>query len=134
MIDFERKARKPRSVNVISIIDVMLVLLIFFMLAGSVKAIEVLPVDLPVAETTAKKDQGQIVISLGRYEEIVVNDELLADGNELKEWVANYMKDKPNAEITVKADSRMKAEELIDAMKLIEQAGGKTVILATQEM
>lgn len=134
MIDFERNARKPRNVNVISIIDVMLVLLIFFMLAGTMKPVDVLPVDLPVAESTAKTDQGDVVIALGRYQEIVANDELLTDGEELKGWVANFIKKNPNVSITVKADSRMRAEDLIDMMKLIEEAGGKTVVLATQEM
>lgn len=134
MIDFDRNARKPRNVNVISIIDVMLVLLIFFMLAGSMKVVDVLPVDLPVAETTAKTDAGEIIIALGRYQEIVANDELLNNGDELRKWVADYMKEKPKSSITVKADARMRAEDLIDAMKLIEEAGGKTIVLATQEM
>lgn len=134
MIEFERRTKKPRNINVISIIDVMLVLLIFFMLAGSVEKVEVLPVDLPVAETTAKTAEGEIVIVLGRYQEIVANDELLNDDKELQLWVAEHIRKHPGHMITLKADSRMKAEQLIDIMKLIESAGGKTVVLATQEL
>lgn len=131
VIEFERSRKRNPELSLVPLIDVMLVLMIFFMVAGRMEQLEVLPVDPPLAESSEDMNQGALVIVLGSHDEVLVDDELIDMGH-IGEKVKAYIENNPKRLITVKADARMKADKLIDALDTINDAGGKNLTIATQ--
>ncbi len=131
-MDFARAKRKKITISLIPLIDVSIFLLIFFMLAGSVERFEVIPVDPPVAQSGKLMDEGHIVILLGRHDEIIVGDDIVADAAEMQKMLAPQFTANPNKIITVKADATISANRVIDVMDAIKAAGGKNLSIVTQ--
>lgn len=131
MIEIERTVKPVREMSLIPLINVVLLLLIFFLVAGTLDRFEVLRVDPPIATAGDEINQGPIVIVLGRYEEMLIDDDLITP-DELKEAVTKRLKVRPDRLITVKADARMPADKLIEVLDEINAAGGKQLTIATQ--
>ncbi len=131
MIEIPRTVKPVKEISMIPLINVVFLLLIFFLVAGSLDRFEVLKVDPPVATAGDEINQGPIVIVLGRYDEILVDDELLMK-EELQDAVRKRLEVRPDRLITVKADARMKADSLIEVLDSINEAGGKNLTIATQ--
>lgn len=131
MIEIERNVRPVKEISLIPLINVVFLLLIFFLVAGSLDRFEVLKVDPPVASAGEEINQGPVIIVLGRYDELLVDDELLMP-EELPAAITKRLKVNPDRLITVKADARMKADRLIEVLDEINEAGGKNLTIATQ--
>jgi len=131
MIEIERTVKPVREISLIPLINVVFLLLIFFLVAGTLDRFEVLRVDPPVATAGDEVNQGPIVVVLGRYEEMLVDDSLISPA-ELGAEIKKRLKVRPDRMITVKADARMKADRLIEVLDDINEAGGKTLTIATQ--
>ncbi len=129
-VDFERRTRKPRPITVISLIDVMFVLLLFFMIAGHLEKTPVVPVELPRADSGQLLDQGPIEVLLGRYDEIIINDEMVAP-TEVQGELKNQLKVNPERVITIKADASLEANKLVTFMASVRAAGGINLSLVT---
>jgi biopolymer transport protein ExbD len=130
-IQFERRAKTVKQLSLIPLVDIMLVLIIYFLVAGSLKRMEILEVEPPLAQSGEELTQGNIVIILGKYDEVLINDELGSEEDILPKVKAELAKNKHRI-ITIKADNRMKAARLIEVMNDVRQAGGENVTLATQ--
>lgn len=130
-IEFERRTRKPRPITVISLIDVMFVLLLFFMIAGHLEKTPIVKVDVPKADSGQLLDEGPIDVVLGKYDEILINDELLDETQVLAELKRQLMIN-PQRVITIKADQYLEANKLVRFMEAVSQAGGKNLSLVTQ--
>lgn len=129
-VDFERRLRKPRPITVISLIDVMFVLLLFFMIAGHLEKVPIVKVELPKADSGQLLDEGPVEVLLGRYDEIIVNDEMIADtavAAELKRQLAVN----PDRVISIKADAALEANKLVTFMEQVRLAGGVNISLVT---
>lgn len=129
-VDFDRRTRKPRPITVISLIDVMFVLLLFFMIAGHLEKVAIVPVELPQADSGQLLDQGPVEVLLGRRDEIIINDEMIPPANvaaELQKQLA------VNTErvITIKADQALEANKLVTFMESVRAAGGINISLVT---
>jgi biopolymer transport protein ExbD len=130
-IDFERRNKPTRALTLIPLVDVLLVLIIYFLVSGSLRPIEILAVEPPFAQSGEELNQGQLVVVLGKHDEILINDELGTMQDILPKISAELKRDK-NRVITIKADNRMNATRLIEVMNLIRDAGGEHLTLATQ--
>lgn len=130
-VDFVRRTRKPRPITVISLIDVMFVLLLFFMIAGHLEKVPIVKVDVPQADSGQLLDEGPIEVVLGKYDEIIVNDELLDQSQVLAEMKRQFAVN-PNRIITIKADQALEANKLVRFMEAVHDAGGKNLSLVTQ--
>ena len=130
-IDFERRTRKPRPITVISLIDVMFVLLLFFMIAGHLEKTPIVKVDVPTADSGQRLDEGPIDVVLGKYDEILINDELLDETQVLAELKRQLMVN-PQRVVTIKADQHLEANKLVRFMEAVNMAGGKNLSLVTQ--
>lgn len=129
-VDFERRTRKPRPITVISLIDVMFVLLLFFMIAGHLEKVAIVPVELPKADSGQLLDEGPIEVVLGKYDEIVINDELFQqDGVEVE--MKRQLKNNPERIITIKADAKLEANRLVTFMEDVRKAGGVNLSIIT---
>lgn len=129
--EFSRTIRTPRPISFIPLISIMFVLILFFMIAGHLEKIQIIEVDLPMADSGQMIDEGPIEIMLGKYDEVIINDEM-HDMNgvlaELKQQLANN----PERVITIKADAALEANKLVDVMQFIRDAGGVNLSLITE--
>lgn len=131
MMEFSRTRRKRIEISLIPLIDVSMFLLIFFMVAGTIEKFEIIPVDPPVAQSGKLMDEGHIVILLGRHDEIIVGDDIVAM-EEMQARLTPDLKANPNKVITVKADALVPANRMIEVMDAIRAAGGRNLSVVTQ--
>jgi len=130
-MEFTRTRRKRIEISLIPLIDVSMFLLIFFMVAGSIEKFEMIPVDPPVAQSGKLMDEGHITILLGRHDEIIVGDDIVAM-EDMTKHLAPDLQGNPNKVITVKADAEVPANRVIEVMDAIKAAGGKDLSIVTQ--
>lgn len=130
-MNIERSKQLSKEINLIPLINVIFILLIFFLMAGTIQKFEIIPVELPVAESGKVLDEGHLVIVLGQYDEVLLNDQL-SDLEGLAAQVTEMLKNNPRKIISLKADSRLPAKKVIDVMNLLRDAGGQNLSLVTQ--
>jgi biopolymer transport protein ExbD len=130
-IEFHRRARRIRPINVISLIDVMFVLILFFLMTGHMEKFSPVNVELPVADSGQLLDEGPVTILLGKYDEILMNDEYV-DASQLGEALRQELQFNPERIITIKADAFLEANKLVRLMEVIGDAGGKNISVVTQ--
>jgi biopolymer transport protein ExbD len=130
-MEFQRTRRKRIEITLIPLIDVSMFLLIFFMVAGSIEKFEMIPVEPPVAQSGKLMDEGHITILLGRHDEIIVDDDIVAMKDMQKKLVPE-LQGNPNKVITVKADAEVPANRVIEVMDAIKASGGKNLSIVTQ--
>ncbi|MFW0777140.1 MAG: ExbD/TolR family protein [Rickettsiales bacterium] len=130
-MDIQRTHKKRIEISLIPLIDVSIFLLIYFMLAGTVEKIEIVPIDPPEAKSGKLMDEGHVVIMLGKHDEIIVGDEIV-EMEQMQEMLAPMLKLHPKKVITVKADATVPANRVIDLMDAIKKSGGKNLSVVTQ--
>jgi biopolymer transport protein ExbD len=130
-MDIERSKQLNKDINLIPLINVIFILLIFFLIAGSIEKFEVIQVDLPVAKSGKVLDQGHLVVVLGQYDEVLLNDELITL-DALQPLASKLLKDNPRKIISLKADAELEAKRVIDVMNLLRSAGGQNISIVTQ--
>lgn len=126
-----RTQKSTREMSLVPMINVIFLLLIYFIVAGTIGKIDILPIDPPEAESGKVLDEGHVVILLGRYQELVIDDELV-DKEDVIAVIQKSLKNYPNKVITLKADAQVKAHDLIEVMDLVRAAGGVNLSLITQ--
>lgn len=130
-MEFARTSRKIRVVSMVSLIDIIFTVILFFIVAGHLEKFSIIPIDLPKADSGQRLEEGPIVVMLGALGEVIVNDELYSNEQvavELKKQFAIN----PERIITIKADSKMDANKLVDFLEQVRTAGGKNLSLVTQ--
>lgn len=130
-MEFARTTKKMREISVVPLIDVVLQLLIFFLMAGTVQKFELVPIDPPVAESGKIVDEGNVVILLGKHDELILNDDLI-EVEQLIPLITHQLKNYPHLVVTVKADAGIPASRLIEVMDYVKAAGGRNLSLVTQ--
>lgn len=130
-MQISRQKQSKNELPVLPMVNIIFLLLIFFIVSGTIEKVDVVPIDPPVAESGKVLDEGHIVISLGRYEEIVLNDEMVTE-EDITPMVAQQLKEFPNRIITIKADASLPAHQLIRMMDYVKAAGGHNLSLVTQ--
>lgn len=130
-VDIPRERRKIRPISVVSLIDVVFVVILFFLVAGHIEKFTVVQVELPSADSGQLIDEGPVVVTLGRYDEILVNDELYTLPQVAAE-IASQLKVNPERIITIKADRQLEANKLVDFMNEVRKGGGKNISLVTE--
>lgn len=129
-MDFTRTEKPRRAISIIPLIDISLFLLIFFMVAGTIEKIDLIPIEPPTASSGKLMDEGHIVILLGTHEEIVMDEELVTL-EELGRKLTKILSQHPDKIITLKADASIPAQRMIRVMDSIKLAGGKHLSIAT---
>jgi len=130
-MDFPRTRKKHIEISLIPMIDMSMFLLIFFMVAGSIEKFEIIPVDPPVAQSGKLMDEGHLSVLLGRHEEIILGDEIVAMDQMLQMLKADLQAN-PNKVVTIKADATVSANRMIEVMDAIKAAGGRNLSVVTQ--
>lgn len=131
MLEIRRLRPLKREVSVVPMVNIVFLLLVFFLVAGTIEKIEVIPVDPPMAESGKVLDEGHVVILLGRHDEIIIGDELV-EMDDIIPIITKELKESPSKIITLKADSGIAAKRLIEVMDHVKAAGGRNMSLVTQ--
>jgi biopolymer transport protein ExbD len=132
-VDIERSKQLNREINLVPLINVIFMLLIFFLMAGSIQKFEIIQVDLPIADSGKVLDEGHIVIVLGKYNEVLLNDELI-DLADLQPRAKKLLINNPRKIISLKADANLEAKRVIDVMNILREVGGENLSLVTQSL
>jgi biopolymer transport protein ExbD len=129
-MDIERSRQGQKDINMIPMINVIFLMLIFFLVGGTIEKFEVIHVEIPKADSGHVLDEGHVVIVLGVNDEILVNDDFVLR-QDLVATLKEMLKNNPNRVITIKADSRIPATNMIAIMELVKAAGGINLSLVT---
>lgn len=132
-VEIERSKKSPREISLVPMINVIFLMLIFFIIAGKIQYVDILPVNIPLSEQSGDVSLGEAVITLGRHDEILAGDSVMFTTEELRDWVKNTMARNPAARFTIRADADMPAFRLIEIMKTVERSGAKDVVLAAEK-
>lgn len=127
----KRTGKTRKEIDMVPLINVVFLLLIFFLVAGTIEKIEIIPIDPPLAESGKILDEGHVVILLGRYDEIIIDDELV-ELESIEPTIRKSLENYPGKIITIKADGRIRASRLIAVMDEVKIGGGQNVSLVTQ--
>ncbi len=130
-MEFTRTTRKLRAISMISLIDIIFTVILFFIIAGHMEKFSIIPIELPMADSGQKLDEGPIVVLLGKLGEVIINDEYYT-GPEVGEELKRQFQVNPERIISIKADAQMEANSLVNFFELIRAAGGKNLSLVTQ--
>lgn len=131
MLEMDRNTRKPKEMNLLPVINLVFLLLIFFLVAGTIEKFDIVPVDLPLADSGKVLDEGRIVIVLGLHDEILFNDDYI-EPDALPGLLRDTLKKDPETIISLKGDAMLPAEKIIGVMDLVRAAGGRNLSLVTQ--
>ncbi len=133
MLDMRRVNHTRREISMVPLINVVFLLLIYFLVAGTLDKIEIITIDPPDAESGKILDEGHIVILLGKYDEVILDDELVTM-DDLVPMITQKLEAYPDKIITLKPDQDVPAQRLIQVMDLVKEAGGYNLSLVTQEV
>lgn len=129
-MEINRSRQGQKDINMIPMINVIFLLLIFFLVGGTIQKFEVIHVEIPKAESGHLLDEGHIVIVLGINDEILVNDDFV-EKQELIASLKELLKGNPKRIITIKADARQNATNVISVLEMVKAAGGVNLSLIT---
>ncbi len=130
-VEFTRTSRKLRAISMVSLIDIVFVIILFFIVGGHLEKFSIIPVELPMADSGQHLNEGPIVVMLGHYNEILINDDLF-EGAKAQAELKRQLEVNPERVITIKADAKLEANKLVDFLEMIRIAGGKNLSLVTQ--
>jgi biopolymer transport protein ExbD len=131
MIELERRKPKIKPISLVPLINVVFLLVIYFMIAGHLEKFSIIDVTLPVADSGQLLDDGPIQVVLGRYNEILINDELY-DTSQVMAILGQHLSVNPERIITIKADANLEANALVGFMEQVRAAGGRNLSLVTE--
>lgn len=130
-MEFSRNTRKIRAISMVSLIDIVFTIILFFLVAGHLEKFSIIPIDLPSADSSQRLEEGPIVVLLGKYGEVIINDDLY-EGATITAELAREFANNPERVVTIKADAYLEANKLVDFLEQIRAAGGKNLSLVTQ--
>ncbi|MGM0501901.1 MAG: ExbD/TolR family protein [Bacillota bacterium] len=131
---FESKLDKQIDVKILPMIDVVFFLLVFFMLFTTFKVTPSgLEINLPQAKNVEQQQEDRTVkINITSQGEIYINSKL-ANKNELQENIASSIQKSEDTVFIIKADEKVKYQEVINVMDLVREAGGYRLTLAANK-
>jgi biopolymer transport protein TolR len=132
-----RRKRFISDINVVPYIDVMLVLLVIFMITAPLLT-EGVKVELPKAEANPvdRSDTEPLIVTVDSEGRTYLNfgeekDEPI-DASTLVARVSAVIRHRPNVQVLVRGDDRVRYGDVVFVMTLLQQAGAPSVGLLTE--
>ena len=117
MIEFdEARPRRPYE-SVVPLINVVFLLLVFFLLAGTLQPTDDIDVDLPVGQVDDKRASEDVIL----YVEAAPY------------MLRKFLDEKGGFDVSIKADEKAPAHELIKLMEGLRNVGVREVNLVTEQ-
>lgn len=129
-----KKKETRLELSLIPLINVIFLLLIFFMVAGTMRHANRLPIELPIAQKTQSNQKSPTEIYIMMEEgklKLAVNQDIVRK-KDLPDIIKTILLSNEKQEMVVKADKDLPAYKLIDIMKIIEDLGVESVLLAAE--
>jgi biopolymer transport protein ExbD len=130
MTEFNRTTRKLRAISMVSLIDIVFTIILFFLVAGHLEKFSIIDIELPHADASQRLEEGPIVATLGKYGEVIINDEL-REGSAIDAALKKEFAINADRIITIKADKYLEANKLVDFLEQVRASGGKNLSLVT---
>lgn len=134
------RARTPHAepitrLNLTPIIDVALVLVIILLVTAPMLSIADLPVDLPTAHTRGLETQRNVSVTLGADGETAIDDRVVARADLRAALVERLATEgDENVLVVIRADSGLPYSEIRSALEDAQQAGAKSLAIATRQV
>lgn len=132
-----RAAHQPISqINVVPYIDVMLVLLVIFMITAPL--MNPGQIDLPSVGKSLAPPVAPLEVIIKKDSTLALRDhakgeqELPVSADELKQMLKSKLAKNPEQSVVISADKKVRYEEVIDVMDMLQQQHIKKVGLLTK--
>ena len=118
------------DINMTPLIDIMLVLLIIFMVTSSIALESGLDIQLPKTKSkTTSQDGKAVIVSLSK-EGLISVQGMKADFSNLKETIANAIKNAKSDLVVFEGDDQSKLGMAIEIMDIAKSAGAARFAIA----
>lgn len=136
---FPAPERREVGENLIPLINIVFLLLIFFMVAGALSSDDIFQVEPPDSTSPMEPDNEGHMILLSRDGRLALDDEPLEAAelrSRLVAWVegAEPIGAAAPPPVRIKADQDASADQLLDLMELLREAGVERVLLLTVQV
>lgn len=132
-MQFEREARKARSVPMTPLIDVVFLLLIFFMLSTSFDRNESLELNLPGAAGEGMANEGKLLQVFVSSDDKVYVGRRPVEKNQLVPVLKKTLEQYPEIGVLLLSGPRVSVQQLISVMDNIYLAGSTNLSVASWE-
>lgn len=126
----------PRSAqiteNVLPMINVVFLLLIFFMLAGALRAADVFEITPLSSSSTSKADPLQEVFLVDGTGRLALNGRPI-EKDEIEATITQHLAARSNKVVRLKADAGVPTAHIIRLMRIARDAGAERIALLTLE-
>ena len=119
------------EVTVVPMVNVVFLLLIFFMLVGRVLPGDELDISVPLSES-GETQTGEPIRIIVPADGHIVMEENEIDPTALSEAIVEMLQRDPEQRFQLKADAALEANQLIQIMELLRQAGVRELTLLTE--
>lgn len=125
-MDFERRERFARHIDLTALVDIVFHLMVFFMLTTSFVVSESMELSLPSsnAATVSNSQLTRIVVRAGGA--ITVNN-LAVTADQLQTMLMTTLGANPDARIVILSTPGLAVQELVTVLDMVYFAGGRNV-------
>ncbi len=128
---FFKKKPQRDLVDITPLIDLVFTLLVFFMLAGAMRAPDAFPVDAAKSKSRVYGDEREAVVLVAADGSLGLNDTLMSKP-ELISALTMLLNENPDALVQIKADADSDAASVIQLMEDLREAGVGYIVLLTK--
>lgn len=128
---FERRSKSIKFMTLMPLINVIFLLLTFFLITGKDGAPDALALTQPVASSGVVVENEPLVVLISTRGDVMVNNQPIL-AKDLMVNVARQLAVTPGASVLLKTDAALSAQQALDIMRQLQQAGATNVALAVQ--
>lgn len=107
------------------------ILLVFFMLAGSIRPTDLLPVTLPTSASRTFGDERELILLIHADGRLALNNQQMSLPDAISH-IADALRADPSGLVQVKADGIADANQVIATMESLREAGVGYIVLLTK--
>ena len=132
MKDFFDFEDENRQINILPMIDIIFVILSFFIVSSLyLVKLEIIPVDLPKAETSSQEKDPATVVSLNLQNKVFI-DEKMMDISSLEEELRFKLKKINNKKVILRADKGIKYGKVISILDILRKIENIKIGVSTE--
>ena len=127
--DFEEE---NSQINILPMIDIIFVILSFFIVSSLyLVKLEIIPVDLPKAETSSQEKDPATVVSLNLQNKVFI-DEKMMEISSLEEELRFKLKKINNKKVILRADKGIKYGKVISILDILRKIENLKIGVSTE--
>ncbi|MCX7732593.1 MAG: biopolymer transporter ExbD [candidate division WOR-3 bacterium] len=112
----------------------LILVLVMMVVAPMVLTHNSTPVDVPQTHTAERKTENDVTITLTAQGQLFLNDQPVADLEELKDGIASEIARDPYILVVIRADKQCLHSSVLDILACARQAGALRIACATKKI